>query len=112
MAIAAGCARARLARNRKDREPSQAFANCGDLCCQLYPDFIVTYARSSIAAGGGLVLGLLGEDADEPLVIAPIVGICADLVIGAYAGKIQLDHEILTRGSARCCCGGRVVFVA
>jgi len=82
---------------QKDREPSQAFANNTGV------DVVVVVV---------VVVPDLGEDADEPLVIAPIVGICADLVIGAYAGKIQLDHEILTRGSARCCCGGRVVFVA
>ena len=86
---------------QKDREPSQAFANnTGVDVVVVVPDKI------------DRELQVLGEDADEPLVIAPIVGICADLVIGAYAGKIQLDHEILTRGSARCCCGGRVVFVA
>jgi hypothetical protein len=70
---------------QKDREPSQAFANNTGV------DVVVVV---------GVVVPDLGEDADEPLVIAPIVGICADLVIGAYAGNIQLDHEILTRGSA------------
>ena len=89
---------------QKDREPSQAFANNTGVDVVV----VVVVVPDKIDRD----LQVLGEDADEPLVIAPIVGICADLVIGAYAGKIQLDHEILTRGSARCCCGGRVVFVA
>ena len=91
---------------QKDREPSQAFANNTGV------DVVVVVVVVVVPDKIDRELQVLGEDADEPLVIAPIVGICADLVIGAYAGKIQLDHEILTRGSARCCCGGRVVFVA
>ena len=90
---------------QKDREPSQAFANNTGVDVVVV---VVVVVPDKIDRE----LQVLGEDADEPLVIAPIVGICADLVIGAYAGNIQLDHEILTRGSARCCCGGRVVFVA
>ena len=51
---------------QKDREPSQAFANNTGV------DVVVVVV---------VVVPDLGEDADEPLVIAPIVGICA-VVLG------------------------------
>ena len=59
---------------QKDREPSQAFANNTEVDVVVV---VVVVVPDKIDRD----LQVLGEDADEPLVIAPIVGICA-VVLG------------------------------
>ena len=60
---------------QKDREPSQAFANNTGV------DVVVVVVVVVVPDKIDRELQVLGEDADEPLVIAPIVGICA-VVLG------------------------------